>query len=92
MFHDSGQKFDQAVLSNESGSKHFFRHSYLALMFLLLVGASMQAYLESFRFLMIYEDYLDWLIFQHVKRGRSLANLSRIFYCNDINNIESRTN
>ena len=83
VFHESGEQFQQAVLRNESGTKHFLRHSYLAFTFLLLVGFSMQLYSESHKFLMVYEDYLDWFIFQHVKRGRSLSNLARMFYFSD---------
>ena len=48
---------------NEGSAKHFLRSFYLALGALFGVGVCMTAYTESSKFLMVYEDYLDWVVF-----------------------------
>ena len=44
----------------------------------VLVGVKL--YQESFKFLAVYEDYLDWIVFQQVKRGYNVEDLARVFY------------
>jgi hypothetical protein len=56
------------------------------------VMALVQVYQFSFQILPLYEDYLDWVLFEHVKRGRSVQDLSRVFYANDRYSVESRSN
>lgn len=91
MFHESGEKFSKAVVRDEGVFKHYMRHVYM--IFGLLTGVSLiiKAYQMSFQLLPLYEDYLDWVLFQHVKRGRSIEHLGRIFYQTDRYSVEGRS-
>ena len=39
-----------------------------------------------------YEDYLDWVVFDKIKRGYRLEKIARMLYKADMYSIESRTN
>ena len=90
VYHESGEQFTQAIKQNEGAVKHFMRHSYLAVGMILGVFASVQLYQQSYLFSQSYEDYLDYVIVEQVKRGRSMSGLARIFYCTDTYSVESR--
>ena len=55
------------------------------------VFAGVWLYQESFKFAMLYEDYLDWVVFEHIKRGHPVEHLARVFYCTDKYSAESRS-
>ena len=40
--------------------------------------------------MMDYEDYLDWLVFEQVKRGYKVERLARAMYKSDMYSIENR--
>ena len=56
----------------------------------VLLGVKL--YQESFKFLMTYEDYLDWVVFQQIKRGYKVEQLARVYYHADKYSVESRSN
>ena len=64
------------------------------MLFALVFGVTttVKVYQWSFQLLPLYEDYLDWVIFGHVKRRRSIEKLGKVFYENDRYSIEGRTN
>ena len=92
VFHESGEKFKKNITKDEGILKHYMRHIYLLFGLVFGVTTVMKAYQWSFQLLPLYEDYLDWVIFEHVKRGRSLEKLGKVFYENDRYSIEGRTN
>jgi hypothetical protein len=92
VFHESGEKFKKNITKDEGILKHYMRHIYLLFGLIFGVTTVMKAYQWSFQLLPLYEDYLDWVIFEHVKRGRSLEKLGKVFYENDRYSIEGRTN
>lgn len=92
VYHESGEKFSQAILKNEGVTKHFLRNFYIAIGMVVGVYAFVHVYTESNKFLMTYEDYLDWVVFQQVKKGRSVDQLARVFYYSDNYSFEGRTN
>merc|ERR1712151_992183 len=92
VYHESGEKFSQAILKNEGVTKHFLRNFYIAIGTIAAVQLAMYVYTESNNFLMLYEDYLDWVVFQQVKQGRSVDRLARVFYYCDSYSFEGRTN
>ena len=72
VYHESGESFSQAILKNESMTKDFFRTLYMPAGLVLLIGLAYQWYTISYSIGPTYEDYLDWIVFQTVKRGRPL--------------------
>ena len=92
VFHESGEQFSKAVKLDEGVVKHYVRHIYLIVGMVFGVFTAVSMYQYSFQILPLYEDYLDWVIFQHVKRGRSVQDLGRAFYENDRYSVESRSN
>ena len=48
------------------------RNFYIAIGMVVGVYVGVHAYTESNKFLMTYEDYLDWVVFQQIKKGRSV--------------------
>ena len=60
------------TLVKRSVTKHFLRNFYVAVGMVVGVYVFVHAYTESNKFLMTYEDYLDWVVFQQVKKGRSV--------------------
>jgi hypothetical protein len=92
VFHEGGEKFKKNITKDEGILKHYMRHIYLLFGLVFGVTTVMKAYQWSFQLLPLYEDYLDWVIFEHVKRGRSLEKLGKVFYENDRYSIEGRTN
>jgi len=79
-------------MQNEGGTRHFLRNSYVAFGLLVGIGIWIKIYKESFKITVMYESYLDWVIFWHIKRGRSIEDLARMFYCTDVKSNENRTN
>lgn len=59
------------------------RQFYIPIAVLLGVAALLKVYNESFRLMLTYEDYLDWLVFQQVKRGYPVEKLARVMYKTD---------
>lgn len=92
VFHESGETFNEGTKRDEGVMKHYLRHVYLVVGMVLSVTTFMKMYQMSFSVLELYEDYLDWVIFQHVKRGRSVDSLGKIFYNSDRYSAEYRTN
>eukprot|EP00347_Sterkiella_histriomuscorum_P003335 403364684 len=90
VFHESGEKFSKGIQKDEGVFKHYSRHVYLVLAMFLGVNFAVSLYQFSHKILGLYEDYLDWLIFQQVKRGRSLLVLSNAMYKNDTYSVESK--
>ncbi len=72
--------------------KHYLRHMYLMIGMVVGVTSFVKAYQLSFQMLPLYEDYVDWVLFEHVKRGRNLSDLANIFYKTDSYSIEGRSN
>ena len=63
VFHESGEQFSQGIKRDEGTVKHFARHFYLPVIMVCSVFIGVKLYQESFKFLMTYEDYLDWVVF-----------------------------
>ena len=64
VFHESGEQFSQAVHKDEGVLKYYLRHSYMAIGMLLGFWGAIKLYGESSKFAMIYEDFLDSIVFQ----------------------------
>lgn len=92
MFHESGEKFDKGIKLDEGVVKHYARHFYLVVGLVFGIFGMLSLYQYSFTIMYSYEDYLDWLVFQHLKRGRSVHDLGRAFYYNDRYSMEHRSN
>lgn len=60
--------------------KYFVRNMYIPALLILGMFAGMKMYQESFTFIETYEDYLDWLCVQNVKRGHKIELLVRAMY------------
>ena len=62
----------------------------------LLICAGIWAYKtyqsESKKIGMHYEDYLDWIVFEHIKRGHKVSSLARVFYLSDTYSVEGKSN
>jgi hypothetical protein len=60
----------------------------------MVVGVTgfVKAYQMSYQIMPLYEDYVDWVIFEHVKRGRSVSDLAIVFYNSDRYSVEGRSN
>lgn len=91
VLHESGDKFSKATLRDEGIIKHYLRHVYLIAGMIIGVSAFVKWYQLSFQILPLYEDYLDWVLFEHVKRGRSVTSLGVIFYICDSYSVEGRS-
>lgn len=50
--------------------KYYVRNSYMAFGMLFGIWGIVKLYSLTSKFAYVYEDYLDWVIFQQVKRGR----------------------
>ena len=91
VFHESGEHFNKAIVKDEGIVKHYLRHIYLIAGLVFGVTLIIKGYQLSFQLIPVYEDYLDWVLFQHVKRGRSVEQLGRVFYKNDRYSVEYRS-
>jgi len=58
------------VLKDEGIVKYYVRNSYMAFGMLFGIWGIVKLYSLTSKFAYVYEDYLDWVIFQQVKRGR----------------------
>ena len=55
----------------------------MAIALLLGLSFSVKLYGKKEEVALIYEDHLDMLLFQQVKRGRTPTQLARALYCTD---------
>jgi hypothetical protein len=92
VFHESGEKFQKAIVRDEGIMKHYLRHMYLMVGMIVGVTTFVKLYQMSYQMLPLYEDYVDWVLFEHVKRGRNLSDLTEVFYKSDRYSVEGRSN
>ena len=91
VFHESGEKFGKGVLKDEGMTMHYLRHIYLIVGMVAGVTIFIKTYQMSFQLQPLYEYYLDWVLFQHVKRGGSVELLGKVFYQTDRYSVEGRS-
>lgn len=91
VLHESGESFAKGVTKDEGLALHYLRHIYLVVGTIAGVFLFIKAYQASFAVQPLYEDYLDWVVYQHVKRGRPVEQLARIFYQTDRYSVEGRS-
>ncbi|CDW71473.1 UNKNOWN [Stylonychia lemnae] len=90
VFHESGEKFSKNIAKDEGVFKYYLRHFYLVIGVLFGVSTMVQMYQYSFKMLIYYEDFCDYAIFYHAKRGRNIEQLVRVFYLSDRYSVENR--
>ena len=77
---------------DEGVIKHYLRNSYMAIGMLLGIYAAVTYYHESQKLALVYEDHIDWVVFNSVKRGVSPNTLARVMYYSDPYSVENRAN
>ena len=92
VFHESGEKFQKAIVRDEGMVKHYLRHIYLMVGMVVGVTGFVKAYQMSYMMMPLYEDYIDYVLFEHVKRGRNVSDLAIVFYNSDRYSVEGRSN
>ena len=92
VFHESGEQFTEAIQKDEGTVKHFARHFYMPILMLGCLFFGLHLYQKSSLIMFEYEDYLDWVVFDKIKRGYRLEKIARMLYKADMYSIESRTN
>ena len=90
MFHESNERFSEGTLKQEGTVKNVARNFYIPLVIFVGIAIAYRAYEEQYRALPLYEDYLDWLVFQSVKRGHRVEQLARAVYKVDQYSVEAR--
>ena len=91
VLHETGESFAKGVTKDEGLAFHYLRHLYLVAATVAGVMLFIKGYQASYAVQPLYEDYIDWVLYQHVKRGRPVEQLARIFYQTDRYSVEGRS-
>ena len=67
IFHESAEKFHDAIKEDEGVFMYYFRHLYVVFGMFFGVAAIVKSYSFSFEAMIYVEDYQDQLLFEYIK-------------------------